>query len=441
MGVPTMLALSGCQARDSDLGTSSPVSTTDPVPPTVAVENETTPEEGECDALNPVDTTEMAAVPVDISEGAEVSGIVEDVNEGELLAFPPGRFSWSEEARVFEDNWGINCHTNTVFEVPEGWGDGTDGIVLRTVEGGATADNFVLKNLTFDSLGRAAPSLRLGARKTAFVDGLHYKMNGPLSNRQQGNGLTALVRSPDGQFRIRSYRQFNNGDLGAYGEGNSRIGIYVGPSHNGTIHLVDPVLQGFPNNACYVSRQPGKVIVDGGLLMNNNVSAIRVSEGVEVHDTTILIDIVRYLDGPGTLDASAHNARGLWGDSPIPGTEGGNIHGVSFVLNSYRRTAGLATMLENAHMAIHDSQFLLNTHAVAIRAVNGQIAVNRCHFSGDSGSTAGIGDVTGEGNRIVENIDPGAVPLHSTNAQFDWSATHPETPGRTPNLSGRRRSC
>ncbi|MFC6976812.1 hypothetical protein ACFQL1_22290 [Halomicroarcula sp. GCM10025709] len=64
------------------------------------------------------------------------------------------------------------------------------------------------------------------------------------------------------------------------------------------------------------------MIVEDGLLMNNNVSAVRVSGGVEVRDTTIVIDTERYTDGPGVIDGGQHNTRGVWGDNRGRGLTG-----------------------------------------------------------------------------------------------------------------------
>jgi len=393
------------------------------------------------DAATPTETSPTAEqttepeglrdVVVDPTVGEDVSDRVASIQSGERLVFPAGRFRWTEEVRVTADNWGIRCHEDTVFEVPTGIGDGNERRILLTHDGDRTADDVRLENLTFDSAGRAAPAVRVSVRNSGYVDGLEYLMNGPLSDQHQENGLRAYVEDPDGWLEIRDYRQFNNGDIGAYGKGDSRVGAYVPPSSRGTIVLRNPVLQGFPNNACYVSRQPGTVTVVDGLLINNNVSAVRVSGSVVVRDTTIYIDVDRYRDGPGRIESSAHNTRGLWGDNRKKGTDGGLITGVSCILKNYQRCSGLATILENSWMTVANTQFLLDTDIECILADDGQIYVDNCSFAGDSSdATAGIGDISGSGGHIAPNIDPGDVPVKERDPEFDWSWTHPETPDR-----------
>lgn len=358
-----------------------------------------------------VDTSNMTEIAVDLAEGEEVTDVINDITDGQILVFPSSRFKWSDSAVITTDNWGIRCQKQTVFEVPSGIGDGAPAELLKTHDGSKTADNFILENLTFDSPDRAAPALYLGVRHNAHLAGLHYKMNGPQSNRWQENGLRVFVKDPDGRMLIDDYTQFNNGDLGAYGNGKSRIGLWVGRRNAGTVHVRNPVLQGFPNNACYVSRQPGKVIIEGGQLMDNNVSAIRVSGGVEVHGTTISIDIDRYLEGPGVVEGSTHNTRGVWGDNRESGTDGGLVTDSVFILKSYRSSSGLATVLENPRFTVRNCTFVLDANIDSIVADVGEIVVENCDFGGMSfGSTAGVGNITGFGNRISMNIDPGDVP-------------------------------
>jgi hypothetical protein len=420
--------LAGCFDIGGD-ETSTPSRTPTTTPP--ETEPPTTPPTGTPAGTETPVSTEREVVEADVSPGDEVSDIVEDIEAGELLVFPSGRFTWSTTAHVIVDDWGIKAQDDTVFEVPSGAGIGDHAKLLATHLAKGTADNFVLENLTFDSPGRAAPALLLGVRNQAHVDGLQYRMNGPLDNQMHDNGLKAYVTNEDGVLQVDGYRQFNNADLGAYADGTSRVGVWVGPKNRGTVHLRNPVLQGFPNNACYVSRQPGTVVIEGGLLMNNNVSAVRVSGGVEVVDTTVYIDIDRYLDGPGTIAAPAHNTRGVWGDSKEAGTRGGLVRNTSFIIRSYRRSTGLATMLNNPKMTVRNCQFRLDTDLTGVQADDGKIVVDDCHFSGEStGSTAGIGSITGPGGYIAPNIDPGDVPVQDTDSTFDWSRTHPETPGR-----------
>lgn len=419
---------------------STPTRTPTPEPPltteSIPTDESTRTEEPVTTETRTPEGDGLTDITVDASENDEISDLVNGIKSGQRLIFPSGRFKWTEEVRITADNWGIRCQDDTVFEVPAGMGDGNDRRVLVTHDKDRTADQVQLENLTFDSSGRSAPSILLSVRNTGHINGLEYQMNGPLSNQPQQNGLRAYVENNDGWLQIDNYRQFNNGDLGAYAKGDSRIGVYVPPTSHGTIVIQNPVLQGFPNNACYVSRQPGTVVIAGGLMINNNVSAVRVSGNVLVRNTTIYIDTDRYLDGPGRIDAPDHNTRGLWGDNRKEGANGGLITGVSCILKSYQRCTGIATILENPWMSVQNSQFLLDTDVECIRAEDGQISVVDCNFAGGSaGTTAGVGEITGTGGQIASNIDPGVVPVQGRKSEFNWNLTHLETPNRSDSVS------
>lgn len=438
MSLAATVSIAGCSSRDED----SVVKSSSPETPPETESRTPTREPDEFEEQRTSSTTpeewqEFSVTQVSVTPGDEVSGIVENIEANELLVFPSGRFRWSNETTLTKDGWGVWCQPDTVFEVPSGIGDGDDAEMIATDRNSSTADDFLLKNLTFDSDGRAAPGLGLGVRKDATVDGLEYRMNGPTSSGWQENGLRAYVKDPDGLLEISDYRQFNNGNLGSNGGGDGRVGIFVGPRHEGAIRLRNPVLQGFPNNACYVSHHQGTVVVEGGLLLNNNVSAVRVSGGVDVRNTTIVIDLDRYLKGPGVLEGNAHNTRGIWGDTSGGGPEGGTVRGASFIINSYDRCTGLATILDNPIITLEECQFLLNTRVVAVRADNGEIVLEDCAFGGLSPeSVAGVDNISGSNNTIAPNIQPGNVPVASRKRNpFEWSRTHASTPGRVQSCS------
>src|SRR5699024_2708389 len=113
------------------------------------------------------DPSKMSETLVNVDDGDEVSGIIEGISDGELLVFPEGEFRWSRSVGVTADNWGIlgQPHDGTVFMVPEGTfptGEGfPDTYTFRTASGssitGQASDNILLKDVTFDSSGRANP--------------------------------------------------------------------------------------------------------------------------------------------------------------------------------------------------------------------------------------------------------------------------------------------
>lgn len=364
---------------------------------------------------------------VDIEDGDEVSGIIESVADGEVLVFPAGQFRWSETVNKVANNWGIvgQPHDRTVFMIPE-----DDFRFMNTALGssvtGRASENLLLKNLTFDSPGRANPSLRLGVESMGHVENLHYRCNGMIRTGSMENGVLAFVQDEEGDLTLRNYKQHNNGRLSDYNSGDGRVGLWTGGGHFGTAQVINPVLTGFPNNACYVGRTSGTVNIIGGYLANNNVSCVRVSGGITVRGTTMELDIDSYLDGPGetTGGVGGYNTRMIWGDRRGAGSPGGLVQGCSFVLRSYDNSQGLVHMLDNPHLTVRESQFFLGDQITAVDTSSDEITLSNNVFDGDASATAGVGTIHGRNNCVVEGIDPGDVPTIDRNCEFNWARTH-----------------
>lgn len=381
-----------------------------------------------------VSLEKMSATKVDVTDGDEVSGIIENVSEGELLVFPEGEFRWSRSVVVTVDNWGILGQPNdgTVFMVPEGHvGRDLTDYYLRTVRGSSlenpAGDNILLQNLTFDSAGRTNPGIRFGVRNAGLINNLHYRCNGTIGPEVMPNGLNAFVQNEEGHLLIRNYHQHNNGRLSDYNGGDSRTGIWTGAGHFGTVTLLNPILTGFPNNGCYVGRTPGLVDIIGGYLANNNVSEVRLSGAITVRGTTMELDVDEYAKGPGeTTGGSAYNTRMVWGDTRDNARgPGGLVENCSLILQSYDKSAGVVDILENPYITVRNSQFLLNDEIEAVSGDAGEVILENCTFTGNAPATAGVGTVSGKNNCVAQGIDPGAVPTNShRNCEFNWGRVH-----------------
>ncbi|MFC6962649.1 twin-arginine translocation signal domain-containing protein [Halocatena marina] len=387
-------------------------------------------------ALSPAhDPSQMSETHVDIADGDDVAGIIENVSDGELLVFPEGEFRWSRTVLVTVDNWGIRGQPNdgTVFMVPEGHtGRELTDYHLRTIAKSSlenpAGDNILLKNLTFDSTGRTNPGIRIGVRNRGHVENLHYRCNGTIGPDLMPSGMNALVQNKDGHLTIRNYVQHNNGRLSDYNGGDSRSGFHTGAGNFGTVTLIDPVLTGFPNNGCYVSRTPGRTEIVGGYLANNNVSNVRLSGAVTVCGTTMELDTETYATGDGeTTGGNDYNTRMVWGDARQTARgPGGLVENCSFILHSYDRSQGLVDILDNPSITVRNSQFLLEDEITAVSADAGEIVLNNCTFTGESSATAGSGDITGDGNCVSGDIEPGDVPTSEQNCRsFEWNRVHP----------------
>lgn len=382
------------------------------------------------------DPSKMTETLVDVDDGDEITGIIEEVSDGELLVFPEGEFRWSRTVLVTADNWGIRGqpHDGTVFMVPEGnTGRELIDYHLRTIAGSSltnpAGDNILLENLTFDSKGRTNPGIRFGVRTRGHIKNLHYRCNGTIGSERMPNGMNAIVQDEDGHLTIQNYVQHNNGRLSDYNGGDSRTGIWTGAGNFGTVTVIHPVLTGFPNNACYVSRTPGHTNIIGGYLANNNVSDVRLSGAITVQGTTMELDTKAYAKGAGeTTGGNDYNTRMVWGDTRETARgPGGLVKNCSFILQSYDYSQGLVDILENPYITVRNSQFLLNDEITAVSADAGEIILKNCTFTGDAPATAGSGDITGNNNCVSEGIDPGTVTINPNRScnKFKWDRVHP----------------
>lgn len=100
----------------------------------------------------------------------------------------------------------------------------------------------------------------------------------------------------------------------------------------------------------------------------------------------------------------------------------------SFILRSYDESQGLIDILENPHITVRNSQFLLNEEIDAVTGDPGEITVTNCGFTGDAPATAGTGNITGTNNCVTGNVEPGVVSVNPNRQDcgtFDWRRVHP----------------
>ncbi|WP_436926718.1 PKD domain-containing protein [Halosimplex amylolyticum] len=382
----------------------------------------------------------MTEVQVDVSPGDEVSDIIDNVQAGELLVFPSGTFQWSSAVQhIGRTDFGIRCQSDTVFEIPAGWGDSTQ-LGTQQILDLSDCDNFLLENLTFDSPGRAAPGMKLQCDTAGHVKNLHYACDGPLSHDAHDFGMVPYVSDPNGLLLIENYRQHNNGDIGGYGSGDSRGAVWTGRAHEGHIYFSNPVLSGFPNNIFYTGRTTGQITIEDGFLANSNVSAVRCSGTTTVRNTTVYMDIDTYMDGPGTLNEGAHNFRAFWGETGGGvGEPGGTIENCDVVVESLWYSSSLFNIEDAEYMDISGTQVLLDSENLNIR--DGVVVdhdsvestLENCRFDGvDTEVPLGDGPLGGSNIYANPDMNHGTLPVTSTtDYAFDWSTVHPETPGYT----------
>ncbi|WP_121823391.1 hypothetical protein [Halostella salina] len=246
-----------------------------------------------------------------------------------LLRFPAGTYRFERTNRLSGlTNLGVVGDGDVTFEAPAGHND-----KWIVIDGGR---DLLFRNVTVDaSADNCAPTLQLGVEDGLDVRDVRVVGRGTRDgsapegeggNVPVGNALLPIVRSPDGEGVVRRFVAQEGGRIGTYNHGDGRVGIYVGPSHAGTLRLVDCHVAEFPNNGVYASRTTGVVHVEGGTFRNNDISQVRLgSEGSVVEGTTVEVDI-EDVGGPNA-PADYLNPRGIRIESGRAGSNAGRSPG------------------------------------------------------------------------------------------------------------------
>lgn len=195
-----------------------------------------------------------------LEDGDEIDGYLEDYFEsGAEVHIPPGEYDWSG------DGLGGDYENAALI------GDGDPGAVsLHLPDGGerysalkAQAGEVRIENLTIrGETGDEDSKLRAEARA------------------EDATMVVKGIRLPDGVE-----------------EGSTGNGLFVGPEHAGTVKFVDCYVEGFADNGLYADSpgkdegEGGKVVVEGGLYKNNNISNVRIgAPDSEVREVTLVHD-------------------------------------------------------------------------------------------------------------------------------------------------------
>jgi hypothetical protein len=230
-----------------------------------------------------------------------------------LLKFPAGEYKLTDRAVILgATNLGLVGEGEVRFTVPERYNE--KAILIDDGTG------LLFENIDFDLTAYGATlGLHLGADDDLEVHDVEFIGQGihPDSDpRGEGGGapsvtnaFTPIVRSPDGVGNATNVTAENAGLMGAYNNGDGRVGVWIGISHQGTIRLTDCRFEGFPNNGMYCSRTGGAVQVEGGVFRNNDISQVRLSS----HDSYVENTIIQadFNDSASPNPADTLNSRGV----------------------------------------------------------------------------------------------------------------------------------
>lgn len=275
-GVAGLATLAGCSWLDPSPGPSE----TETPDETETAEPTGTDETSESDqgpsGENVVNLVDAGASP----DGDEpIVPVLRDVvADGKTLYFPPGEYLLTQEWRVKELTDLSIVGNDATLRVQEGFDD-----YLFVLGNSDSASGLTVEGLEFDF---SAPDTGGRPLHGIVEDGLSVKnvrVTGTVDVDQ--DAMRFDVTDPEGTGVVKGL-EMPDGAVSEY----AITGCYVGEAHTGTLRFVDCHIAGFPDNGLYASAATGKVIVEGGLYENNNVSNVRVSGPAEVRGVTVRCD-------------------------------------------------------------------------------------------------------------------------------------------------------
>ncbi|SNZ16953.1 hypothetical protein SAMN06269185_2826 [Natronoarchaeum philippinense] len=198
-------------------------------------------------------------------------------------------------------------------------------------------------------------------------------------------------------------------------DGDDAVGLYVGADHAGTIEFIDCYVEGFSDNGLYASgpgagfddAEDGRVIVEGGLYKNNNISNLRLGSSNSVAREVTLVH-----DGPSPPNDGVWNQRNLRIRQP-----GENIvvedcdiyHSVDsyYPVDMSSQFSGGSGVIRNTRIYTNSSSMAIGNHGDGWSAEN-------VHLTGDGSFDIGIeatGTVTG--SDAQQATDKPRIPIHT----------------------------
>jgi len=273
-GVAGLAAIAGCSWLDPGPG---PSETETPSP------DEATETPGETGT--PPETPSGENVINLVEAGASPDGdeptvpVLEDVvADGKTLYFPPGEYLLTREWRVKELTDLSVVGRDATLRVEEGFDD-----YLFVLGNSDSATGLTIEGLEFDF---SAPDTGGRPIHGIVTDGLSVTDVSVIGTVDVDQDVMRFdVTDPQGTGVVKGLR-LPDGSVAEY----AITGCYVGESHTGTLRFVDCHIAGFADNGLYASSATGKVVVEGGLYENNNVSNVRVSGPAAVRDVTVRCD-------------------------------------------------------------------------------------------------------------------------------------------------------
>lgn len=221
-----------------------------------------------------------------------------------------------------------------------GAGDGATRFVLRSGLTSSVVQFLESRNCAFVGIDLDQSAENCSAQTWFRAhDGLIVRdvtFRGWSSPDDSGKKIVALVLDGSGSGLIEDVTMTDGTEVGRDGVSHNGThkhrydgGIWSGPPHRGTLHVVDCEVANWSDNGLYASRTNGGIVVSGGYYANSSISQVRLSHEDSFVGGGVFIEVDPSQMTDRQNPSGLANPRGIWlepGSLDNDGTTVGDVH-------------------------------------------------------------------------------------------------------------------
>lgn len=198
-------------------------------------------------------------------------------------------------------------------------------------------------------------------------------------------------------------------------EGDDAVGLYVGADHAGTIEFIDCYVEGFSDNGLYASgpggsyddAEDGRVIVEGGLYKNNNISNVRLGSS-----NSVAREVTMVHDGESPPNDGVWNQRNLRIRQPGENIVVENCD-IYHDMDSYY-PVDMSSQFSGGSGVIRNTRIYTNSSSMAIGNHGSGWSAENVHLSGEGSFDIGISaSGTATGSNAQQATAKPRIPIHT----------------------------
>jgi hypothetical protein len=198
-----------------------------------------------------VDATEYGADPS--GESLSTGAINDALGDGTLVVLPPGRYRIDSSLNQWNGTAGLYGDGDVELVPVKGYNDAVVNV---------SPDRFLFENIDIDiRADDTVAGFAIRASERFHVEDVTFRGRGTHPDSDVANGFSVRVEEPNGTGIIRNVTAKKGSAIGRYKAGDGRVGVYCGPSNEGTVKIENCHFEEFGNNGLYCSRTPGNVQV------------------------------------------------------------------------------------------------------------------------------------------------------------------------------------